>query len=275
MRRSQVERELLARVVARGEAHVEADGARAETRAKVGDDGGGGVVQLAEVHLDDVVAARRFGAVVVDVLQVLPAASVLRAVAIELKARRRRARVTVGHALLRWRHQDKVHLGAARPRQRELQHPRRHAAPLVDDAIAVVVDRVEAKLRPRGRTRLHERRPAGPFDVRRDDRRPYGRDRRRPRPAPGGDHRIDRRRDSGPQCAGPPGAPPETGAFAYSGTPWPDAFGFITSKNARRARSPVTPGSVRSAISTPFSLVNLRMLIASARFTSLLPLASA
>ena len=111
--------------------------------------------------LDDVVPARRLEAVEVDVLDVLPVAPLVgRAVAIEVEAARGRPRAlaaatrsSAGVTSARF-----TSAAAGAPRDGELQEPRLHAAALVDDPVAVVVDGVEAELRPRRRARLHERR---------------------------------------------------------------------------------------------------------------------
>ena len=171
------------------------------------------------------------------------------------------------------RRQDEVHVGRrGAPRDRELQEPRLDAAALVDDAVAVVVDRVEAELRPRRRARLRRASsPAAPSGsptstfasgVFAGADGPHAtstrRSGRRRAIAPRAQRRrtSDRQSLARPHCAvcasavlsnaqcgiapqGPAGAP----AFccAPSATRARDsavAFGFMTSKNACRASSP-------------------------------------
>ncbi len=124
-------------------------------------------MQVAEGDLDRVVPARRLRPVEEDVFRVLAAAAVLtRAVAVEVEPRRRRARVGSRHALVRRRHDREVHVGLrSAPRDGELQEAGLHAAPFVDDPVAVVVDRVEAELRARRRARLDQRRARGRLEV--------------------------------------------------------------------------------------------------------------
>ena len=65
---------------------------------------------------------------------------------------------------------DEIDVGRAlRPRDRELKNAGADAAPLVDHTVAVVVDGVEAQLRPRRRARRREDGAFGGVDLRRGD----------------------------------------------------------------------------------------------------------
>jgi hypothetical protein len=126
------------------------------------------------------------------------------------------------------RHERQIDVGGAvAPSDRELEHARFFSAAFVDDAVAVVVDGVEAKLGSSRHAGLlqHTRRQR---DVRDDGRR---------------------------------GLPSPRGSRTWSRAAGAERFGFITSKNAP-SRAPHGPGSFRSAISTPFSFMNFRISIA-------------
>src|SRR5690606_14113066 len=142
------------------------------------------------------------------------------------------------------------------PRDHELHRARRDPAALVDDAVAVVVARVQAPLGPA--------RDAGPRDVEHDAsvslpltaRRSGGRC-RGARAREGGEPEARRdHADSAPHLE-------SSGMFTPT-----TIFGCMSSKYASRASSPVFPGSLRSASSTPCSFMNLSVRIAPARFAS-------
>ncbi len=120
---------------------------------------------------------RRLLSVEVDVLDVLAAASVVaRAVAVDVESALGRSIAAAGQSLVTRSDEREVHVRRGGvPRDRELQEAGLQPAAFVDDAVAVVVDRVEAELRP-GRRACHgERRPGGRCEVRCGDVRRWSR----------------------------------------------------------------------------------------------------
>src|SRR5207244_731524 len=127
--------------------------------------------------------------------------------------------------------------------------PRRDAASFVEDAVAVVVDRVEAELGPRRNARHHERDALWSLHVRRRDlrgRRRHLRARtarhhegeRDERPGAKSPRFFGRRHYFGMTLAPGVGTAFMFSAFGASGIFSTTGFGFMTSKNALRAISP-------------------------------------